>query len=945
MKIGTRPGTEQLMRGELVAIDLETTGLDPLNDAIIEIGAVRMVDGEIVDELSQLIDPGFPIPPYITHLTGITTDDVSGQPPIERVLPGFKHFVGDAPVIGHYIKFDAEFLARHGALRSHLLIDTYDLAAVLLPRAPRYNLTSLTTESGIDLEHAHRALDDAKAAALLYWDLWLRALQLPYETLQEIVTAAQGLNWQAEPVFRAALAEVRPPLQAKPQDLSGRALFGPPPKDDKPLRPNDHLNQLSTDEVTAIIDEGGALSQAIPNFDRRPQQIEMARAVTDAFNRGQHILIEAGTGTGKSIAYLVPAILWAVTNNQRVVISTNTINLQEQLINKDLPILQQALNTPFRAAVLKGRSNYLCPRRLAAIRRRKPTSVDELRTLAKILVWLLESQTGDRGEISLRGPIENITWQRLSAEDEGCLLDRCRSIMGGVCPFYKARKAAESAHLLVVNHALLLSDAASDNRVLPEYTSLVIDEGHHLEDAVTNSFSFRLDEATLRRRLADLGGPTSGLLGDVMRSAQAAAPEKEIKKLSRGVSAISDATKLMDHHIGSLFAGFQSVVDSLDQSSASDYVTQIRVVEAIRDRDSFTQLQEHWQHLKEFFDAVSHAMQQLTEALARLEQYDLPDYNDLVNSTAAAYRYLQETNNQLHSFIAEPDANMIYWITVGRDRFTGISIHAAPLHIGPKVEKHLWHTKETIILTSATLQTRGGFDYIRERLNAQHVATLEVGSPFNYRESTLLYIPTDIPEPTDRHHYQQAVERGIVELAAALNGRVLALFTSYAQLRQTAQAITPRLALGNIAVYDQSDGSSRQALLDGFISAEKAVLLGTRSFWEGVDIPGQDLSALVIVRLPFAVPTDPIFAARSETYTNSFNEFAIPDAILRFRQGFGRLIRSSTDRGIVTVFDRRIISKGYGMHFLEALPECHIEHGLLSGLPAAAQNWLSLTQK
>src|SRR5690606_29703910 len=273
--------------------------------------------------------------------------------------------------------------------------------------------------------------------------------------------------------------------------------------------------------------------------------------------------------------------------------------------------------------------------------------------------------------------------------------------------------------------------------------------------------------------------------------------------------------KLMDHHIGSLFAGFQSVVDSLDQSSASDYVTQIRVVEAIRDRDSFTQLQEHWQHLKEFFDAVSHAMQQLTEALARLEQYDLHDYNDLVNSTAAAYRYLQETNNQLHSFIAEPDANMIYWITVGRDRFTGISIHAAPLHIGPKVEKHLWHTKETIILTSATLQTRGGFDYIRERLNAQHVATLEVGSPFNYRESTLLYIPTDIPEPTDRHHYQQAVERGIVELAAALNGRVLALFTSYAQLRQTAQAITPRLALGNIAVYDQSDGSSRQALLDG----------------------------------------------------------------------------------------------------------------------------------
>jgi DNA polymerase-3 subunit epsilon/ATP-dependent DNA helicase DinG len=224
-------------------------------------------------------------------------------------------------------------------------------------------------------------------------------------------------------------------------------------------------------------------------------------------------------------------------------------------------------------------------------------------------------------------------------------------------------------------------------------------------------------------------------------------------------------------------------------------------------------------------------------------------------------------------------------------------------------------------MTSATLQTRGNFDYIRERLNGEQVATTEVGSPFNYRESTLLYIPNDIPEPNNRNAYQQAVEKGIVELAAALNGRVLALFTSYTQLRQTAQAITPRLALGDIAVYDQSDGTSRQALLEGFTSAQKAVLLGTRSFWEGIDIPGEDLSALVIVRLPFAVPSDPVFAARSETYQNSFNDYAIPDAILRFRQGFGRLIRTSTDRGIVTVFDRRIISKGYGVNFIEALPE------------------------
>ena len=197
-----------------------------------------------------------------------------------------------------------------------------------------------------------------------------------------------------------------------------------------------------------------------------------------------------------------------------------------------------------------------------------------------------------------------------------------------------------------------------------------------------------------------------------------------------------------------------------------------------------------------------------------------------------------------------------------------------------------------------------------------------------------------MPEPNERQRYQQAVERGIVELAAALNGRVMALFTSYSQLRQTAQAVAPRLALGNIIVYDQSDGTSRQALLEGFKSAQQAVLLGTRSFWEGVDIPGESLSALVIVRLPFAVPSDPIFAARSETYANSFDEYAVPEAVLRFRQGFGRLIRTSSDRGVVAIFDRRVISKSYGAHFLEALPDCTVEYGTLAALPAAARAWL-----
>jgi DNA polymerase-3 subunit epsilon/ATP-dependent DNA helicase DinG len=396
----------------------------------------------------------------------------------------------------------------------------------------------------------------------------------------------------------------------------------------------------------------------------------------------------------------------------------------------------------------------------------------------------------------------------------------------------------------------------------------------------------------------------------------------------------------MEHHIGSLFSAVRAFADDIGGSQSSDYLTQLRIVAPNRERVSFANVQERWANLAEFFDAVSEAMNHLTDALARLEDYDLPDHDDLVNSTNAAASFLRETNAQLDAFFNQPDENMIYWISLSRDRPNGTTIHAAPLHVGPRVEEYLWRSKDTIILTSATLQTRGSFDYLRERLNAHNVETLEVGSPFDYRQSTLVYLPTDMPEPNQRQSYQAAVERGIIELAAALEGRVLALFTSYTQLRQTAQAISPRLAMGDISVYDQSDGSSRQALLDGFVSTEKAVLLGTRSFWEGIDIPGENLSALVIVRLPFAVPSDPVVAARSETYANSFNESAVPDAILRFRQGFGRLIRSSTDRGIVAIFDRRVISKAYGAHFLEALPDCEVERGPLDHLAEAARAWL-----
>ena len=933
------------MRDAIVALDLETTGLNRDEDAIIEIGAALFENGELRETFSTLVNPGRSIPDRVTAITGIHTEDLEGAPGIHAVLPALRAFIGDRPVLGHRVDFDLGFLARYGVATHNLALDTYELASVLLPDTARYNLTHLSDQLDVDLEHAHRALDDALATGHLYWELWQRALTLPLEILQEIVEAAGDLPWSAQPVFLAALQERS--QSAFTEDARARKRTSPAPTDlfkpaDRtwqPLRPNPTIQPLDVDGAASIIEQGGELARVFAGYEDRPQQVEMLRTVAEAFNREEHLIIEAATGVGKSLGYLIPAVLWATQNNERVVISTATINLQEQLINKDLPMLAQALEIPFRATVVKGRNNYLCPRRLLTLRRRGPTSIAELRVLAKILVWLLDSDSGDRGEISLRGYEENAVWARLSAADEGCTLDRCHDQMHGVCPFYKARRAAESAHILVVNHALLLSDVQIGNRVLPDYRYLIIDEGHHLEDATTSGLSFQTSQAALQRQLDDLGDMRRGLLGDVIRSTRGSVPGRYFDQVEEYVQTVSKAVQDMSHHAETYFTALYRFLDNARLLRRNEYVIQVRITPQLREQPGWEQVEAAWTVLSQFTQAIASAMLRLARGLAGLHEFDVIDFDDLLSSVQTAARHLEAVHQQLSAFTENPDPNMIYWIELQQDREV-LAVHAAPLNVGPLLEEYIWEPKRVVVLTSATLRTNASFDYIRDRLSAYDVKEAVIGSPFDYERAAPVDVPTGIPAPSQRDEYQRYVERGLIELAAATNGRLLALFTSYAQLRQTAQAIAPRLALGNITVFDQSDGTSRQMLVEGFKKAERAVLLGTRSFWEGVDIPGDDLSALVIVRLPFAVPSDPIFAARSEQYENSFMQYAVPDAILRFRQGFGRLIRTQTDRGVVALFDNRVITKRYGQAFLDSLPACTVRRGPLADLPGIAAQWI-----
>ncbi len=933
----------------IVALDIETTGLDPGTDAITEIGAVCFNDRRVEAEWHSLINPGRRIPPQITQLTGITDAMVRGAPPLRDVLADLENFVGDLPVLGHSVRFDLGFLRKAGILRTNDALDTYEMASVLMPTAGRYNLSALAQALGILLPATHRALEDARVTHAVYMKMYEEAMRLPLDLLAEIVRLGDKvINWDGYGLFfevlRARSKETMSSRQARGGPLG--PLFGDPPlREAQPLIPVVEPAPLDIEEVSSILEYGGAFSQYFPQFEQRPEQVAMLRAVTQAISEGRHLLVEAGTGVGKSFAYLIPAALWAYQNGLRVVISTNTINLQDQLINKDIPDLQRILGLDFRATILKGRANYLCPRRVEILCRRGPETPEEVRVVAKVLVWLQGSVTGDRGEINLNGPLEREVWNRLSAADDLCSAENCLKHTGGGCPFYKARQAAQSAHLIVVNHALLLADIATDNRVLPEYDTLVVDEAHHMEAATTNALSFRATQYDLARLVRELGGNQSGILGRLLNLLHDSVSPGEYAAIDHRVNTATDHAFQLDNLSRNFFITLeQFLTDQREGRDLGPYGQQVRILPGTRSQPAWLQVEIAWEDAQRLMTALLKTVEQIAQGVVDLVDtgYDpIEVLEDIYSSLTSVYRHLNEIFVNIEAMVFNPNEETIYWVELGSNG-RNITLQAAPLHIGTLMEKYIWHEKQAVVLTSATMTTAGEFDYIRGRLFATDAYDLALGSPFDYENSTLVYIPNNIPEPSERYGHQRAVESSLIHLCKATGGRALVLFTSYAQLKATSQTISPALADHGIVVYQQGEGASAHTLLENFKAAERAVLLGTRAFWEGVDVPGEALSVLVIVKLPFDVPSDPIIAARSETFEDPFYQYALPEAILRFRQGFGRLIRTETDRGIVVILDRRVLTKRYGQLFIASLPQCTQRVGPIQDLPKEAVTWLNI---
>ncbi len=927
-----------------VAIDVETTGLDPQRDRIIEVAAIVFRNNDILDEFTTLVNPQQDIPFHITQLTGITTEMVMDAPSMFKVRPRLQSLIGDHVLIGHNISFDLGFLREERIGIGNHRVDTVTLASILFPQAGRYNLASIARHLKLPDAQNHRAYGDAEQTLELFLALKEEALKLDLAQIEEVVRAGNNLGWPETIFFEEVLSQKTKHAFEESRSKKGHLarLFQPEKLIGTPIVPAEETTCLDVELIAGMIQPGGNFSQVFEDFEYRPQQIEMLKIVAETFNREDHVLVEAGTGTGKSIAYLLPAAFWAHLNGRRVVISTNTINLQDQLINKDIPELQRALPFEVRAAVRKGRSNYLCTRLFQQMRHSGPGNADEMALFARILIWLPRTKSGDIAEINLRMQGERMAWSRLNGENATCTGDQCAAEN---CPLHLARRRAEQAHLVIVNHALLLSDVANQGHILPFFEDLIIDEAHHMEAAVTNGLSFEADKRFLSTILDEVIKPRAGLIADVQRRAQAALPPEFIDKFDSMANQLRFEAQVAAERLDEFFSSLQYFLDGQIKGS-SQFAQQIRLLPGLRKQPDYDEIDMSWDNLNQHLRTIAKGFGRLATAVAELvEAYDIEDGEELGLTLASHGHSLEETRSHLNDIISEPNQEMIYWAEVWKDR---VSLHAAPIHIGPLVDQHIFKEKKAVILTSATLRTASAdareaasFDYIKERLWAVDANELAVGSPFDYKNSTLLYLVTDIPEP-NQPGYQRYLEEAIIDVASAIGGRTMVLFTAYGQLNQTVRAIEAPLAQRNISLLIQTNGTSRSQLLDQFQQDEsRSVLLGTRSFWEGVDVPGSALQVVMIAKLPFDVPSDPIFAARSEMFDNPFFEYSVPEAVLRFRQGFGRLIRRQTDQGVVVILDKRVLTKSYGRVFLESLPECTLLRQRLDRLGELTVRWLN----
>jgi len=921
-----------------IAFDTETTGINPTYDEIIEFGAVKYQNGEQVDSINILIKPEQPISEEITRITGISNEMVEDAPGYYEVHEQIKSFLGDTPLVAHNIVFDYGMLENHFQRMGdnppeNLLYDTLLLARTFTYWLVDHKLATVAKAFDVEIDTTHRANADAILAGEIFLSLIELVVTTPLNQLRQCTRVLSNLDVHTKPLFVSATNYL---MEQDAEDGIG----------DKPIQAPDRFNiygqgyfsfenaqsqlePIDTFELTRIFTKSGQLGKILTKYEERGSQAEMSEAVANALNDGNFLIAEAGTGVGKSLAYLIPGLQWSTLNadkGARIVVSSNTKNLQEQLFFKDIPFIHDQLGFDFKAVLLKGRSNYLCKTKWTEFLR-NPNRFSEADRLSAIplIIWAAKTNTGDIDENNgFRQRYSTFLWSKLCSEGGYCTTKRCQAFQG--CYLGPLKKEAATANLIVVNHSLLLADAAAGHHSIPEYHHLVVDEAHNLEKNAYRYFAGEFNIWAVRNLITPLHSGGQREYGLLVTLKTALSVLKEPNRTTSVISQVDTVIwtlKTLNDNTEKFLKQFQ--VQAAAKVSSNRYRERVRYN---AENSPFKSMGSTIKDVYHTFQEAIDELKQLYQLLKDFTEDDIPDIDATRQDLEMSVNAFDELCQTFQKIIKAPSDNEIYWYELPTSAKQLPEFVVTPLHVGTVMQNMIYDGLRTAIFTSATLKVGDEFTYFLKRtglyeIENHQVVTKDFGSPYYLSEQLIGCVTTYLDRPGTTEHSQQIASM-VQQISERYQRGVLVLTTSYRSMDEMFESMESHYKEMEIGLLRQTSSISRTDLVDQFKTEFSSVLIGTESFWEGVDVPGEALEVLIIGKLPFAVPTDPIVEANTVAVENDggngFFDYTLPETIIRFRQGFGRLIRSSTDAGVVIIADPRVATKRYGSIIAESLP-------------------------
>lgn len=905
-----------LIEDDVVVLDTETTGLSVRDCELIEISAARLRGREVVDRFDTFVHPHGPIPEEIIKLTSITNADVADAPAAVDAVAALEMFVGGSPVIAHNATFDRSFIESvPGGIRvSGIWIDSLALSRIALPRLASHKLSFMADLFGCSAV-SHRANADVEALCGV-WRILLTALtDLPGGLMRLLADMHPDVSWSYRPIF-SFLAGLDPVSAFSLSAVRADVLQAAPGSEKVDA---DHLAGLEmprADQLEADFAPGGLVSRMYPGFEARTEQVQMAVEVRDALATSTHRVIEAGTGVGKSIAYLVPAAYAAKRNNITVGIATKSNNLADQLMFQELPRLAREIDGGLTYCALKGFDHYPCLRRLERLARageihtdRDPA--DTLTAIAVIYAFACQSPTGDLDSLGIR-------WRSVNRADLTCGSRECARRL---CPFFPdkclvhgARRRAARADIVVTNHSMLFRNVAAEGKILPPIRHWVVDEAHSVEREARRQWALTVTAEDARSLFERLGGQRNGALGHLA----AALAGSDAATLFMGVSAKATAST---GRASLAMAGLFDAIRVLSKRRGhGGYDAQNTWI------GSELRASEEWGAFlataKEALDALDEAVKNL----AGLVEAVGAEKPELVVDIAECERRMGEMASTLRLITEGADERYVYSFQVNRRaKAGGEGLTAERMDIGEALAEEWLPEMESVIFASATLTVSGSFDHFMgsvglNRLPKGSTKTLHLDSSYDFERNMAVVVAGDVPDPRSREEYLDALDSLLVDVHRAMGGSVLTLFTNRRDMEELYRRVEPVLARDGLKLACQLKGTATKRLRDAFLQDKASSLFALKAFWEGFDASGDTLRCVVIPKLPFASPTDPLSCERSSREDRAWARYALPDAVLEVKQAAGRLIRSSTDSGVLVLADSRLVSKGYGKKFLKSLP-------------------------